>query len=81
MIISTVKYRETFFPKLDLTRILGIHTYDALHQMQLELKTNAISIQSNLGVPLTEISNFLWKTPSTPHCQMSRTYVQCTPVS
>ena len=58
MIISTVNYREAFFLKLDLTRILGIHTYDALHQMQLELKTNAISIHSNLRVPLTDISDF-----------------------
>ena len=49
MIISTLNYRETFFLKLDLTRILGNHTYDALHQMQLELKTNALYVHSNLG--------------------------------
>ena len=35
MSIYTVNYRETFLPKLDLTRILGISTYNALHQMQL----------------------------------------------
>ena len=49
MIISTVNYRETFFPKPDLTRILGIPTYDALHQLKLELKSNILSVHSNLG--------------------------------
>jgi hypothetical protein len=49
MSIPSVNYRETFFPKPDLTRIIGIPTYEALHQMQLELKTNALSVHSNLG--------------------------------
>ena len=49
MSIPSVNYRETFFPKPDLTRILGIPTYENLHQMQLELKTNALSVHSNLG--------------------------------
>ena len=49
MRISTVNYLENFLPKLDLTRILGILTNDALHQLQLELKINAISVQSKLG--------------------------------
>ena len=49
MSISTVNYIETFFPKLDLTRILGIPTYDSLHQMQIELKINALYVHSNLG--------------------------------
>ena len=49
MIIYTIKYRETFFPKPDLTRILGIPTYDSLHQMQIELKINALYVHSNLG--------------------------------
>ena len=48
MSISTVNYRKTFFPKLDLTRIIGIPTYDALHQINLELKNSALSIKSNL---------------------------------
>ena len=33
MSISTMKYRETFFPKSNLIRILRIPTYNALHQM------------------------------------------------
>jgi uncharacterized phage-associated protein len=49
MSIPAVNYRETFFPKPDLTRIIGIPTYDTLHQMQLELKSNALSVHSNLG--------------------------------
>ena len=49
MIISMVKYCETFFLKPDITRIFGIPTYDAFHQIQLELKTNALSAHSNLG--------------------------------
>ena len=50
MIISMVNYCETFFLKPDTTRIFGIPTYDAFHQIQLELKTNALSVHSNLGV-------------------------------
>ena len=49
MSISTVNYRGTFQSKLDLTRILGIPTYDTLHQMKLELKSNALSVHYNLG--------------------------------
>ena len=49
MIISMVTYRETFFPISDLTRILVIITYNALHQIQLELQTNSIYVHSNLG--------------------------------
>ena len=35
--------------KPDLTGILRIPTYDSLHKMQIELKTNAISVHSNKG--------------------------------
>ena len=49
MRISTGNYQKTIFPKRDLTRILGIPTYDALHQMQLELNINALYVHSNLG--------------------------------
>ena len=80
MIISMVTYRETFFPISDLTRILVIITYNALHQIQLELQTNSIYVHSNLGVPLTDISNFWQQTPSTLHCQTSRMFVLRTPV-
>ena len=48
MRISTLNYRETFFPKSDLTRILGIPTYYDLHRMQLELKINTLYVHSNL---------------------------------
>ena len=49
MSISTVNYQETFLLKPDLIRIIGIPTYDNLHQMQLELKSNALYVHSNLG--------------------------------
>ena len=49
MSISTVNYHEKFLLKPDLTRILGIQTYDSLHQMQLKLKSNALYFHSNLG--------------------------------
>ena len=49
MNISTVKYQEVFFLKMDLARILGILAYDSLHQMQLKMKSNALSVHSKLG--------------------------------
>ena len=45
MNIYTEKYHGTFSPKLYLTRILGINNYYALHQIKLELKTNALSVK------------------------------------
>ena len=49
MSISTEKYHTTFLPKPELTRILGVLTYNALHQRYLELKINAIYVHYNLG--------------------------------
>ena len=49
MSIYTVNYHNNFFPKPELTIILGILTYNALHHMQLELKNNALSFHSNIG--------------------------------
>ena len=48
MSIYTVNYREAFLSKPNLTRILGIPTYNASYQIQLELKINAPSVNSNL---------------------------------
>ena len=50
-VINSVNYREdeTCFPKQeDLTRRPGCPTYESLHQLQLELKANTISVHSNL---------------------------------
>ena len=44
-----LSYQENFFPKTVLTRILGIPTYDSLHQIQIDLNKNAFSVQTNLG--------------------------------
>ena len=63
MSISKVKYRNTFFPKLDLTRILGIPTYNTLHQMQLDLEPTIFVFAQTLGVTLTDILDFWWWTP------------------
>ena len=49
VVINSVNYRETCFPKPDLTRTPDRPTYESLHQTQLELKANAISVHSNLG--------------------------------
>jgi hypothetical protein len=49
MSISTVNYRETFFEHPDLTKIIGIPTFDTLHQLNQEIKSNAISVHANLG--------------------------------
>ena len=49
MIIPSVNYRGNFLPKPYLTNIFDIPTYEYLYQMQLELKTNALSVHSNIG--------------------------------
>jgi hypothetical protein len=49
MSIPTVNYREIFFEHPDLTKILGIPSYDTLHTLNQEIKSNAISVHSNLG--------------------------------
>ena len=48
ILISMVKYCQTFFPKYDLTIILGIPTYDYLQQIKLEIKTNTPSVHLDL---------------------------------
>jgi hypothetical protein len=49
MSIRTVNYREVFFEDPDLSRIIGIPTYETMHTLNQELKSNAISVHSNLG--------------------------------
>ena len=46
---AAINYRETFFPNPDLTWIIGIPTYETLRTLNIELKTNAQSVHSNLG--------------------------------
>lgn len=59
MSIAAINYRETFFPVKDLSRIIGIPTYETLHTMHLELKTNSTSVHSNLGGDNLVISGLL----------------------
>lgn len=47
--IPTVNYRETYFPKPDLTQILGKPDFESLYQLITDLRANAISVHSNLG--------------------------------
>ena len=49
MSVAAINYREAFFPMKDLTRIIGMPTYETLHMMHLELKTNSTSVHSNLA--------------------------------
>jgi hypothetical protein len=49
MSISAVNYGEVFFEHPDLTKIIGIPTYDTLHKIYQEIKSNAISVHSDLG--------------------------------
>jgi hypothetical protein len=49
MSISTVNYREIFFEHPELTKIIGVPTYNTLHKLNQEIKSNAISVHSNLG--------------------------------
>ena len=49
MTISTINYHEAIFEHPNLTKIIGIPTYDALHLLHNEIKSNAISVHSNIG--------------------------------
>ena len=49
MTISTVKYRRTIFEHPNLTKIIGVPTYDTLHLLHNKIKSNTISFYSNLG--------------------------------
>ena len=49
MTISTVNYHEAIFEHPNLTKIIGIPTYDTLHLLLNEIKPNAISVHSNIG--------------------------------
>ena len=49
MSIPTVNYRESFFEKPDLTPVIGKPDYETLYQTIVDLRTNAISVHSNLG--------------------------------
>ena len=49
MSIPTVNYRESFFEKPDLTPVIGKPDYETLYQTIIDLRTNAISVHSNLG--------------------------------
>ena len=49
MAISTVHYRKTVFEHTNLSKIMGIPTYDTLHIFCNEIKSNTIAVHSNIG--------------------------------
>jgi len=49
MSIPTTNYRETYFPKPDLSPIIGKPTFEDLYQIIIDLRLNAQSVHSNLG--------------------------------
>ena len=49
MTISTVNYHDTIFEHPKLTKITGISTYETLHLLHNKIKSNAMSVLSNLG--------------------------------
>ena len=68
---------EDLLPNPDLTKIFSIPTYKYFHQMQLELKTSALSVHSNLGgvihdpvIPIKTFNNIedLLKYGDLSHC-------------
>ena len=48
MALSTVNYRETIFKKTELTKIIGIRTYDTLHLLHNKIKYNETAVHSNI---------------------------------
>ena len=46
---SSIDYKETLFPKPELTKIRGEPTFETLDLLIRELKANARSVHSNLG--------------------------------
>ena len=48
MTISTVNYRETIFDNPDVSKIMGVPTYETLHFLHNEVKSNAMSVHSNI---------------------------------
>ena len=49
MSIPTINYRTTYFPKPDLTPIIGKPTFQDLYQLLLDLRQNAQTVHCNLG--------------------------------
>ena len=49
MTISTINYHEAIFEHPNLTKIIGVPTYDTIHILHNKIKSNTISFYSNLG--------------------------------
>ena len=49
MTISTLNYRETIFEHPDLNKITGVLTYETLHLLYNEIKSNAMAVHYSIG--------------------------------
>ena len=49
MNISTINYRGKIFKQTNLSKIMGVPTYETLHQLHNEINYNAMAVHSNLG--------------------------------
>ena len=47
--ISTANYCETIFEHPELTKIIGVLTYDTLHLLHKKIKSNTMAVHSNIG--------------------------------
>ena len=49
MVISTVKCCEKIFNHPDLSKIMGVPTYEILHLLHNEINSKAMGVHSNIG--------------------------------
>ena len=49
MMVSTFNYRKKIFEHPNLSKITGVLTYDTLHLLHNEIKSNALAVHSNIG--------------------------------
>ena len=49
MIKYTINYREKIFEHPELSKIMGVWTYETLHLLHNEIVSNAMEDHSNLG--------------------------------
>ena len=48
MNISTINYRGKIFKQTNLSKIMGVPTYETLHHLHNEINYNAMAVHSNL---------------------------------
>ena len=74
MTISTINYRETIFEHPDLSKIIGVPTYDTLYLLYNEIKSNTMAVHSNLGGSQHSYLGFVFR-PTSYSLLISTTFV------